>query len=792
MRKKKSRLCLTAFVIAVSFIGLTSETIDKVSGNLLKIWYEKPATKWIEALPLGNGRLGAMVYGDPVNEELQLNENTIWAGSPYNNVNNRAKDSLGLIRQLIFEGRNIEVQKICGDVIASHGAQGMPYQTVGSLHLNFEGVSGYRNYYRDLNLEKAVATTRFDADGVRYTRELFTSFPDQLIVMKMSASKPGKISFTANYKSPYDTGIAVSTELSPDHEAGILKLNGKTMDHEGIEGKVRFESLTRIEVRGGTVRAIGDSFLQVKSANEVYLYISIGTNFVNYKDVSGNEDKAARQYLSNAGRITANYNLAKERHVKAYAGQFGRVSLDLGCNKQALLPTDKRIELFKSAPDPQLVPLYFQFGRYLLISCSQPGGQAANLQGLWNYQLKAPWDGKYTTDINLEMNYWPAEVCNLPETAEPYVRLIEECAEQGRQSAAMYGCRGWTLHHNTDIWRSTGAVDGASYGIWPTCNAWFCQALWDRYLFNEDPAYLKKIYPIMHDACQFYFDFLVPEPEQNWLVVAPSYSPENSPQINGSRSYVVTAGCTMDNEMVRELFDNTIDAARKTGETNSFIDSLINVRNRLAPLQIGKWGQLQEWLQDYDNPLDHHRHVSHLWGLYPGNLITETTPEWMKAAKTSLIARGDHSTGWSMAWKICLWARLLDGNHVLRLIHELITPVTEEKGQKGGTYPNLFDAHPPFQIDGNFGSVAGIAEMLVQSHTGEIVLLPAIPDEWKAGSAKGLRCRGGFMIEELTWRNGAPTKIVIRSEKGNPLKIRWGKDHIKILDTKPGTSYRII
>lgn len=786
---KQLRYLIILFVI--SFSGF--QVIANENSSLLKLWYENPATKWIEALPLGNGRLGAMVYGDPENEELQLNEETVWAGSPHNNVNNLAKDSLSKIRNLIFEGNNIEAQKLCGQVISSQKAQGMPYQTVGSLLLRFEGTSGYKNYYRDLNLENAVATTTFEANGITYKREVFTSFSDQLVVMKISASKAGKISFSAKYHTPYKSGTNISTETkSKPGSPAILKLNGKAMDHEGIEGKIRFESLTRIDNKGGTINCQGDSMLVVKNANEVYLYISIATNFVNYMDVSGDEDASARKYLQNADKITGNYAKSRSEHSKLYYNQFGRVNLNLGINQQSKLPTDKRIIQFNTDYDPQLIALYFQFGRYLLISCSQPGGQAANLQGIWNYQLKAPWDGKYTTDINLEMNYWPSEVCNLPETAEPLIKLIRECSIQGRQSAAMYGCRGWTLHHNTDIWRSTGSVDGPSWGIWPTCNAWFCQSLWDRYLYNNDKVYLSEIYPIMRDACKFFIDFLVPEPSHNWLVVSPSYSPENSPVVNGKRSFVVVAGTTMDNQMVTALFENTINAAKLSNESVLFVDSLISIKKRLAPMQIGRWGQLQEWLQDYDNPNDHHRHVSHLWGLYPGHLITKNSSDIFKAAETSLNARGDHSTGWSMGWKICLWARLLDGDRVLKLIHELITPVNTETGQNGGTYPNLFDAHPPFQIDGNFGCIAGIAEMIVQSHTGEIVLLPAMPKEWKNGSVRGLRCRGGFLIDELKWENGLPVKVKITSESGALLKVRWGINQIKTIETVKGKTYNII
>lgn len=766
-------------MLAGMAIVLTSCTSAQ-SETPLKLWYDTPARQWVEALPIGNGRLGAMVYGKPGSEELQLNEETIWGGAPHNNVNPQAKEHLDEIRTLIFNGENNKAQDLCGRYISAQHANGMPYQTVGSLFLDFAGMDSVTNYYRELDISNAITTTTFTVDGVDYRRESFASFTDDVIVVRLTASKKGKLTFNARFETPmpHDAPVASATDAT-------LTLRGQGMSHEGVKGAIRFTTIARFDHKGGTLSDNATN-IAVEGADEVTIYISTGTNFVNYKDVSGDADQRAQEVFAN---IEPNYRKAKEAHSAYYRNYFDRVSLDLGTTPAALLPTDKRVEQFAQGNDPQLIELYFQFGRYLLISCSQPGGQAANLQGIWNHQPKAPWDGKYTTNINLEMNYWPAEVTNLTELHEPMLKLVREAADKGRETADMYGCRGWTLHHNTDIWRSTGAVDGPAFGIWPTCNAWLCHHLYDHYLFTGDKAFLGEAYPIMKSACEFYIDFLVPEPKNGWLVVAPSFSPENNPFVNG-RSFSVVAGATMDNQLVCDLLRNTTAAARLLGEDAAFIDTLVNIESRLAPMQVGRWGQLQEWMEDWDNPRDRHRHVSHLWGLYPGNQITEATPELFEAAKKSLIARGDPSTGWSMGWKVCLWARLLDGNHAMKLIREQIKPAFNGHGESGGTYPNLFDAHPPFQIDGNFGCTAGIADMLVQSHAGYIHLLPALPDDWSTGTVKGLRCRGGFEVKELTWSNGEVTHATILSTSGGKLRIKINGE-MREINTQEGESIKL-
>lgn len=735
-------------------------------GGKLKMWYDKPATVWNEALPVGNGRLGAMIYGDPVTERIQLNEETFWSGGPSRNDNPRALEALPEIRQLIFEGKYQEAEKMVNENMMTQ-RNGSMYQVVGNLELNFDGHQDYTNYYRELDLEQAMFTTTYQVEGVTFKREVFASQPDQVIVVRLTADKRGKLNFAAELNGPLQT---TGTMLDPN----TLEMTGLSGTHEGITGQVKFNARARIINKGGTIAAESEQ-IKVSGADEVLILISIATNFVDYQTLTADETERCSNYLAAAEKVT--YKKLRDNHVEAYQEYFNRAGLDLGTSPAAQQPTDVRIKNFSTTHDPELVSMYYQFGRYLLISSSQPGGQPANLQGIWNESTHPAWDSKYTININTEMNYWPAEKCNLTELHEPLIRMVKELSQTGQQTAReMYGSKGWVTHHNTDIWRISGVVDGAAWGIWPMGGAWLSQHLWEKYLYGGDLNYLESVYPILKSACEFYQDFLVEEPTRKWLVVSPSISPENAPAGRPS----ITAGATMDNQILFDLFSKTIKAASLLNKDRELMADFQQILDRLPPMQIGQHGQLQEWMEDLDNPNDKHRHVSHLYGLYPSNQITPyATPELFDAARTTLIHRGDVSTGWSMGWKVNFWARLLDGNHAMKLIKDQLTLVDPVNGgRNGGTYPNFFDAHPPFQIDGNFGCTAGIAEMLMQSHDGAIHLLPALPDEWKDGEIAGLRAQGGFELS-FKWEDGEVQKIEILSTLGGKCRIRIPNEAIQ-------------
>ncbi len=766
------------FVLVVSVLSLRAAP-GPDNPNVL--WYDKPASKWVEALPIGNGQVGAMVFGGPAEERLQLNEGTLWAGSPYDPVNPEAKAALPEVRKLVNEGKYREAARLLSAKVMAKPLGQMPYQTIGSLMLTFPEASNFSDYRRELNLDTATATTSFTVDGVRFTREAFANVPENVIVLRLTADKPGKISFVAGTKTPM-RGAVTSTDGND-----TLVLNGTGGDANGIKGKIRFQSRIKVMAKGGKTSATA-SEISVSNADEVTLLIAAATGFKRFDDVSGDPEAIVKKTLNAAAKKS--FAKLRASHLEDYQPLFRRVSLDLGSSDAIKLTTDERIRRFARGGDPQLAALYYQFGRYLLISSSRPGGQPANLQGIWNESLNPPWQSKYTININTEMNYWPAESGNLAECVDPLIEMVKELAVSGARTAqSMYGARGWVAHHNTDLWRATAPIDGPNWGMWPTGGAWLCLHLWDRYEFSGDTAYLKQIYPILKGACEFFLDTLQEDPKNKWLVTNPSISPENMHPFGAA----VCAGPAMDQQILRDLFANTIKAAELLRKDKDFAKELAATRARLAPNQIGGNGQLQEWLEDWDMqaPEMRHRHVSHLYGLFPGrDLHRRDTPEFAKAVAKSLDIRGDRATGWATAWRICLWVHLGDGNRAFEILKHLITPEL--------TYPNMFDAHPPFQIDGNFGGASGIADMLMQSRLGtvtdpmnlavkpEIELLPALPSAWPGGSVKGLRARGGLEVD-VTWRDGKLVHAHIKpvQNKKQTATIRNGERVVE-LEIKSG------
>ncbi|MEQ1603280.1 MAG: glycoside hydrolase family 95 protein [Pyrinomonadaceae bacterium] len=772
---------------ATLFSQTESVSVDTFSGRFqtpsesrpekLSLWYRRPATVWTEALPIGNGRLGAMIFGGIEGERIQLNEDTLWGGSPYNPSNPEALRALPEVRKLVFEGKYKEAEALIQAKMMSKPLKQMPYQTIGDLRLAFPAVSEVSDYHRDLDLDSAISTVTYKTGGVEFKREMFATAVDNVIVVRLTANKPGQVSFSAAMQSPQNGTVSI--------EGGnILVLDGKNGSYLGIEGKLNFQTLVAIKNSGGKVEngcsdekplfadyspiaknetapSAQKACLSVKNADSVTLLISAATNFKSYNDISGNQAaKAKLPLVTSAGKP---YEQMKAAHIADYQRFFRRVSIDLG--ETTLLPTDERIKNFATTNDPGLAALYFQYGRYLLIASSRPGTQAANLQGIWNDSTAPPWNSKYTININTEMNYWLAEPTNLSEMTEPLFDLVSDISKTGKVTAKTnYGANGWVTHHNTDLWRATGPIDSAFYGTWQTGGAWLTTHLWEHFEYTNDRKYLAKIYPILKGASEFFTDFLVAD-KNGYLITNPSMSPENRHLYDTS----IAAGTTMDSQIIRDLFSNTIKAGEMLRLDHEFVQTLKQKREQLPPNKIGKAGQLQEWLEDWDLQAKdiRHRHVSHLYGAFPSwQINTVDTPELANAVKKTLEMRGDDSTGWAIGWRLNLWARLRDAEHAYKILELLLRPER--------TYPNMFDAHPPFQIDGNFGGTNGIAEMIVQNRIKydavEIYLLPALPKKFANGEVRGLRARHNVTVN-LKWQDGKVVSGSLRSRERVKVKI---------------------
>ncbi len=777
------------------------------------LWFAAPAAKWDEAIPVGNGRLGAMIFGTIGEERIQLNENTLYSGGPYSTVKPGGAKHLAEIQKLVFENKNFEAHDLFGRHLMGYPVEQQKYQSFANLHLDFDHADKAQEYKRSLDLETGIASVEYTVDGVRYLRETFASAPDQAIIVRITSDKPASINLRGTLRgvrnqthSNYGTDYF---QMDPTGATG-LKLTGKSADYMGVAGKLRYEGQIATSIDGGRATNHG-GVLAIEKANAVTLVFVAATNFVNYKSVSGNPSKRVEATLKKLQGKS--FESLREAATKDHQSLFSRATLRMPATKNSDRPISERKIKVQTEPDPSLAALVYNFGRYILIASSRPGQQPANLQGIWNDDQNPWWDSKYTTNINTQMNYWPAESGNLSDLAEPLFRLISEVSDQGAKVAKEhYGARGWVLHQNTDIWRVAAPMDGPSWGTFTVGGAWLCTHLWEHYLYTRDKEFLRKSLPLMEGSVQFFLDFLVKHPNGRWLVTNPSTSPENFPDGGGNRPFfdqvtgatlqgtTICAGSSIDMQILYDLFGYYIEANRDLGRTTPLMVKVAEARKQLVPPQIGASGALQEWADDWTSLEENHRHFSHLYGLYPGRALwDQRTPALIESYKKVLEERGDEGAGWSRAWKMALWARLSDGNRANKILKGYL---------REQSCSQLFAiCGKAMQVDGTLGATAGISEMLVQSHEGFIRVLPALPDEWNTGKFNGVRARGGFEMD-LNWADGRLSRINLRSLAGEPCRIRVGhpveifsgdgkvatkegKDGVLEFPTKKGASYEI-
>ncbi len=758
-------------ILLLSLFLQTAIICNAQIDNELRLWYKKPAAVWEEALPVGNGRLGAMIFGAPAVDHIQFNEETLWAGEPHDYSHKGAYKYLGEIRELLWQGKQKEAEDLALEQFMSVPLRQQKYQPFGDVWLSFPGHNSVTHYRRELDISEAVCRTTYMISDTTFTREYIASYPGNVIAVELKCDKKKALTFDILLTAVHEGSSVIATS------DGFMELNVKVKD-----GVLKGTAMLKVITTGGTVSALANR-LHVEKANKAVIWLVAATSFINPKNVSGDPSSLCSKYLSDLGKKS--FKQLKKEHIADYQKYFNRFSINLGTTGNENLPTDERIRAINDKMDNSLAALYVQYGRYLMLSSSRPGTYPANLQGIWNDNINPAWDSKYTVNINTEMNYYPVEVLNIAECHDALFRMIKEVVPSGEKVAREhYNARGWVLHHNTDLWRGAAPINASNHGIWVSGSGWMAHHFWEHYLFSRDKTFLASTaWPVMKGAAMFYVDFLVADPKRGWLVSAPSNSPENGGLVSGP---------TMDHEIIKSLFKACIEASSILKKDLSFADTLKQMLTKIAPYQIGRFGQLQEWIEDIDNPENKHRHISHLWGVHPGKEINwKETPDLMEAAKKSLIARGDEGTGWSLAWKINFWARFRDGNHAWKMVKMLLRPqgqatsaTTGGGSSGGGSYPNLFDAHPPFQIDGNFGGASGIAEMLLQSHLNEIDILPALPDGIPDGHIKGIRARDGFELE-FSWAGGKLTSLKVLSKAGYPLLIRY-KDKIFSCPTKKG------